>query len=164
MAGGVGRGRWQDLALGMVRAPVLYMIAAALLVNTLRIQLPAPVMQSLHYLANGMIPVALITLGVQLGRTRGLADLKLLSAASIARLIVSPLVAWGLAWAWDRLAPVPLGPVAPILIASLGLPIAVNVYILSIEYHKDADLASQAIFWSTLLSAVTLTGWLLILR
>jgi predicted permease len=42
--------------------------------------------------------------------------------------------------------------------------VAVNVYVISMEYKRDYDLASQIIFATTLLSALTLTLWLLLER
>jgi predicted permease len=44
------------------------------------------------------------------------------------------------------------------------MPVAVNVYILSVEYERDSELASQTIFATTLISALTLTVWLLLVK
>jgi predicted permease len=44
------------------------------------------------------------------------------------------------------------------------MPVAVNVFILAAEYNQDTRLASQTIFWTTALSAVTLTGWLALMH
>ena len=35
--------------------------------------------------------------------------------------------------------------------------VAVNVYILSAEHDRDEDFASQSVFWTTVLSAVTVS-------
>ena len=43
------------------------------------------------------------------------------------------------------------------------MPVAVNVFILASEYNQDSELASQAILWTTILSAITLTAWLAVL-
>jgi len=49
-------------------------------------------------------------------------------------------------------------PLSTILIVAAGLPVAVNVYIVASEYDDlDSALASQTIFWTTLLSALTLS-------
>jgi len=165
---GVGQGNWRLLALAFLKSPVIYAILAALLVSGLHITLPKPVYQSAQYLAGGMVPMALLTLGVQLSRSRGLGQIRPLATISLVRLVLSPLLAAGMvaaASAW--LGPAISGPLqelGPILIASLGLPVAVNVYILSVEYHRDPELASQSIVWTTLLSALTLSVWLLIVR
>ena len=43
------------------------------------------------------------------------------------------------------------------VVISAGLPVAVNVFILSAEYRRDEELASQMVFWTTILSAITLS-------
>ena len=163
---GVGRGGWKELARAFLKSPVIYTIAAALLLKALNISLPRPLYQSISYLSDGLIPVALLALGVQLSRSRAFGQLPSLTAISLARLIFSPLLALGMV----ALAPLlgetiggPIRELAPILVSSMGLPVAVNVYILSSEYGQDPELASRAIFWTTLLSAITLTFWLLVI-
>ena len=47
-------------------------------------------------------------------------------------------------------------PLSALLVVAAGFPVAVNLTILSAEYRRDEDLASQSIFVSTLLSGVTL--------
>jgi malate permease and related proteins len=161
---GVGRGNWKALAEAFLKSPVIYMIAAALLLNAFHIELPRPIYQSIRYLADGLIPVALLTLGVQLSRSKAFGQFRALASVSLTRLVLSPLLAWGMVAATGLMGAVIAGPIqelAPILITSAGLPVAVNVYILSVEYQQDAALASHSIFWTTLLSAATLTAWLL---
>jgi len=149
--------RWRERLLSVLKAPVLYAVGAALLLNALHLELPAPIYFPLGQLANGLVPIALLTLGVQLSRVRLGGQIGALTAASAVRLIVAPLLALGLAWVW------PGGPseqVFPVLICAAALPVAVNVYILAMEYRRRPELASLIVFWSTLVSAVTLTAWL----
>jgi predicted permease len=77
------------------------------------------------------------------------------------RLMLAPLVAVLMVAAWSAFSPAGLGTLGPVMIIAAGMPVAVNVYVLSVEYQRDSDLASQTIFLTTLLSALTLTGWLL---
>lgn len=164
---GAGQGNWRLLARAFLRSPVVYTIAAALLLASLQVRLPQPLYQSARYLSDGMIPVALLTLGVQLSRSRAVGQIKPLAAISLARLVFAPLLAAGMVAASTWLGPAVSGPLrelGPVLVASMGLPVAVNVYILSIEYHQDPELASQSIVWTTLLSAITLSLWLLLVR
>jgi predicted permease len=114
-------------------------------------------------LADGLIPVALLTLGVQLSQVRISSHLGALSALAIARLLLSPLLAAGLAAVGQLLLPETLA-VAPVLVVAAGLPVAVNVYILSAEYDREPELASQMVFWTTLVSALTVTAWLVLYR
>ena len=164
---GVGKGGWKELVQAFLKSPVIYTIAVALLLKALRIPLPGPLYQSASYLAGGLIPVALLALGVQLSRSHAFGQLQPLTAITLARLVFSPLLALGMV----AVAPVfgaaiadPIRELGPILVTSMGLPVAVNVYILSSEYGQDPELASRAIFWTTLFSAFTLTFWLVAVR
>jgi hypothetical protein len=70
----------------------------------------------------------------------------------------------GLLALWNALTGADLGVAGPVLIIAAGMPVAVNVFILAAEYDQDSRLASQSIFWTTALSALTLTAWLALLR
>jgi len=75
------------------------------------------------------------------------------------RLVIAPLLA---------LAMLPLftfsRDVGAVLVATAGLPIAVNVFILSAQYRTQEAFASQIVTGSTLLSAVSQSVWLTLLR
>ena len=147
------------VVLRMVRVPVVVAVAAGLALRWLRVELPVPVGKPLGYLADGLIPVALLTLGAQLSRSSFAAQLGRLSALTAMRLVVSPLIA---------AAMMPLFGFPPevgaVLVVAAGLPMAINVYIIAAEYEHDAELASQAVLWTTLASAVTLSVLLAVYR
>jgi predicted permease len=69
--------------------------------------------------------------------------LKLLALPAITAGVVFAL---GL-WPW---------PGAMLIVASAG-PTAVNTLLMAIEQNGDAELAADCVFWTTLLSAVTVT-------
>ncbi|MGQ9488528.1 MAG: AEC family transporter [Armatimonadota bacterium] len=75
------------------------------------------------------------------------------------RLVFAPLLA---------LALLPLfglpADIGKVLAATAGLPIAVNVFILSAQYRTREVFASQVVTTSTLLSAITQSVWLTVLR
>jgi len=158
-----GQNGWQGALKQSLKAPVVYAILGGLLLNKLGIALPQPVRIPVDILADGLIPVALLTLGVQISQVRIPSHLGTLSALTIARLLLSPLVAAGLAAIGQLLLP-EISAVAPILVVAAGLPVAVNVYVLSAEYDREPELASQMVFWTTLASALTVTAWLVIYR
>lgn len=157
------RACWKARLLDLLKAPVLYAVGVALLLNVLHIKLPEPIYFPLGQLANGLVPVALLTLGVQLSRVRLGGKVGALTAASAVRLIVAPLLAFGLAWVWPGDLDGQAGQVFPVLICAAALPVAVNVYILAMEYGRRPELASLIVFWSTIVSAITLTVWLVVL-
>ncbi|GIV14775.1 MAG: transporter [Armatimonadota bacterium] len=143
----------------IARLPVIYALAGALLLNALSIQLPQPLMIPLDYMANALVPVALLTLGTQLGRGIGRLSVVLVALPVTLRLVCAPLLA---------LAMLPLfafpKDIATVLIATAGLPIAVNVFILSTQYRTQEAFASQIVTASTLLSAVSQSVWLALLH
>lgn len=141
---------------GMAKVPVVYAVIVALLLRGLTINLPTQLMSPLRYLSDGLIPIALITLGVQLARTRLSSNLLPLTSVTVMRLLVSPMMAAVLALIFGFGA-----HLSQILIVAAGFPVAVNVYLLAAEYQQGEELASQSIFISTLLSAVTLSILLL---
>lgn len=142
-----------------LRLPVIHAILAALLLRFLDLQLIVQLRQPLEHLANGLIPVALLTLGVQLSRSPLIRTSSALLALSGTRLLVSPLLAWGMA-PWLGLTP----SLVAIFTVAAGLPVAVNVAIIAAEYKLEQTLAAQAILWTTLLSAFTLSVLLATLR
>jgi predicted permease len=158
-----GRQGWRGALKQSLKAPAIYATLIGLMLNTLGIVLPRPVRIPVDILADGLIPVALLTLGVQLSQVRISSHLGALSALAIARLLLSPLLAAGLAAVGQLLLPETLA-VAPVLVVAAGLPVAVNVYILSAEYDREPELASQMVFWTTLVSALTMTAWLVLYR
>ncbi|MCL5996903.1 MAG: AEC family transporter [Chloroflexi bacterium] len=159
-----GRSHWSDVVKGFLKVPVVWAVVAALVLIVLKVELPRPIRDPMTYLSDGLIPVALVTLGVQLARSRFGAQLKTVSLVTAIRLLLSPLLAVVMAAVWSQLSPATINPVAPVMVIAAGMPVAVNVYILSVEYARDSELASRAIFATTLLSALTLTFWLLIVK
>jgi hypothetical protein len=145
--------------VNLVKVPVLWVIVIAGLLNLTGVELPQAVRVPVDQLANGLIPVALLTLGVQLSRSRLTGRLLPLILVMAVRLLVAPALAAALVLVWWGLD----GTTAAILVATSGLPVAVNVFILCAEYRRDEEFASQLVFWSTLLSAATVSGLLLLL-
>jgi malate permease and related proteins len=151
----------KDMLRGLFSVPLVYAIAGALVINVMAIQIPDFLWAPMRYLAGALVPVALMTLGVQLSRSRiSVNFLFPISAAAVIRLLISPLLAVGLAALWTVIWPGGLDGVYGVLIIAMALPIAVNVSILSIQYNREPEMVSQMVFLSTVLSALTMTVWL----
>lgn len=154
-----GQAHRVNLLRSIARLPVIYALAAALLLNAFSVRLPQPLMIPLGYMADALVPVALLTLGTQIGKGIGRPPVGLLAIPIALRLVFAPLVA---------LALLPLfglpADIGKVLVATAGLPIAVNVFILSAQYRTQEVFASQVVTTSTLLSAITQSVWLTVLR
>jgi predicted permease len=113
----------------------------------------------LKYFHDGLVAVALVTLGVQLSKTRATAALPRLGPALALRLLGGPLVACALAplFAFE-------GELAKTMILSASFPTAVNTALLAHEFKADTEYAAGAVFWSTLLSMITVTVLITILK
>jgi malate permease and related proteins len=113
----------------------------------------------LSYLADGLVAFALLTLGVQLAKTKPPAPRGTLGITLFIRLIGGPLVATGLTWLFGF-----QGEIAAILIVGAAAPTAVNTALLAHEFKADHRFAAAAVLYSTLFAAVIVTGLLAVLR
>ena len=50
------------------------------------------------------------------------------------------------------------------MILSTSFPTAVNTAMIAHEFGADAEFATDTVFWSTMLSMVTVTGLVVLLR
>lgn len=113
----------------------------------------------LKYFHDGLVAVALVTLGVQLSKTRATAALPRLGPALALRLLGGPLVAWALV-PWFHFE----GELAQTMILSASFPTAVNTALIAHEFQADTEYAAGAVFWSTLLSMISVTVLITVLK
>ncbi len=155
--GGIGQA-----LLGYFKLPMIYAIGAGLLVRELGTQPPpglAWLDQSMSLAADGMVSIALITLGAQLAKEPRWPKWRMIGPIVIIKLIAVPagtgLVVWMMGlWPW---------PGAQLVLAAAG-PTAINTLLLTIELDGDADSMADAVFWTTLACALTVTVTLGILH
>ncbi|WOO39895.1 AEC family transporter [Rubellicoccus peritrichatus] len=148
-----------DFIKVLLPVPVTWAIVLALIIRSTNLHVPEPLFTPLSYLGDGLIPVALLTLGVQLRRSLGgSGDFIFLTVGMLLRLLLGPLIVFAVA----ILLPLPEEG-RQVLILSGVLPVAVNVYILAARYESNASLASQLVFWSTVLSPIGFVAVLLFL-
>jgi predicted permease len=100
-----------------------------------------------------------VTLGVQLSQTKP-APLQapLLSCLAV-RLLIAPVIAFGI----TLLLHFPK-EVAAVIILTAGAPTAVNSALLAHEFGGDRRFATASVYYSTLLSMITVTVCLAVLR
>jgi hypothetical protein len=94
----------------------------------------------------------LLLLGMQLSGNGRRAHIGLLGLVAVMRLVVSPLIAWGLTASFGL-------PAAAVQagILEAAMPSAVLNSILATQYDVEPDFVSSAILVTTLLSPLTLT-------
>jgi malate permease and related proteins len=149
-----GWNEWKKGVWTILKLPILYALALALLIRGLDINLPDALMTPLKWVADGMMPIALLTLGAQLGKAGiSLKHPKQLWITVWARLLLCPLLAFLLIHAMGL-----QGLVARVLFVSSAFPTAVATVLFGIEYDKEPTFAADVVAITTLLSAVTVAG------
>lgn len=144
-----------------MKNPIIYTIIVAFLIRGIKFQLPSQITDVLNYLGNSLVPVVLLTLGIQLSRTKLIKDFIPVVILIMMRLCIAPFLAFLI------ISVIPFGftdDIKTLLIILAGTPVAVNVMMLALEYERNAEFASQIVFWTTLLSSVSISVLLLILN
>ena len=148
----------KDAALGLLKIPTLYAVLLAILVNSLGIQLPDPIMRAVNLAAGGTIPLMLILLGVELTRVQLTGSVRAMQLSVVLRLLIAPLIALFLAGLFGLNGYARQGSVT-----EAAMPSMVSATVLATEYQLDSRLVTAIIFISTLLSPLTLTPLLVFL-
>ena len=151
---------WRAL-MKVLRQPTLYAVAAGALCRVFEVPVKSVtwLWQPLDLLQAGLIGFALLTLGVQMSQTKPAPFRAALWSAISIRLVLGPLIAVALVCLFGF---PPL--VAASLILASGAPTAVNTALLAHEFGGDVSFATSAVYYSTLLSLVTTTANLALLR
>jgi len=139
-------------ALGRaVTAPMTVAAWLAIAANLGDVTLPLVAERPLELVADALIPVMLLTLGIQLVAT-GLPSVnRALSVSIVAKLGVAPLVAAAVI----RLLDVDGDPAAAVIIQS-AMPPAVFCALLALEHDFETERVTSAVVASTLISIITL--------
>lgn len=137
----------------VIQMPTVYTITCAVLFKFLPFDFTAtPIWSALDYLRSGLVAIALITLGVQLSKTRINLKMKIPYLSAIFRLLGGPAAALILIKLFGF-----EGVTAQAVFIASSTPTAVNTALLSVECKGDVDFAVQTVTISTLFSAVTMT-------
>lgn len=142
----------QEAVRQVLSMPLLYAVTLGIVLSITDASLPAPLLTALRYLGDGLIPVALVTLGVQLAEQSALQDGTALGVAAFLRLVVSPLSMVAIVH-WLGIP----SELARVLILGAAVPTAVNTALLAIEFQVNPTLAAAIVLVTTLFSALTVT-------
>lgn len=149
------------VALSLSKNPLLAAPFAAALIPLTGLTLPVPVETFLKLLGGTASPCALVALGLFLGEKQAASvDTRSVVLLVCLKLIVKPLIAWGLATFVFRL-PSLLTHMAVLMAA---LPTGTGPFMLAEFYGREAQVTSRVILVSTILSVVTLPAYLAVAR
>ncbi len=126
----------------------------ALLLFFAHIELPGFVNTALFTLGDATTPLAMLILGATIAAMplRELFEEKRVYLFVAVKLLAVPVLVWLLLKPW-----LPAGDIiGSILVVLSGMPVATNATMLSVEYGGDIKLVSQGIFFTTVLSVLTI--------
>jgi predicted permease len=117
--------------------------------------IPAPIAAYLNIFAAALTPCALFAIGLGLSLEGIRSSFPASVALAAVKLVIMPMIVYGLCAASGL---DPLYTIAAVVCAAV--PTAKTVYILAGEYKVDEPLVAATVSITTLLSVVTLLGWL----
>jgi len=145
--------------ISILKMPMIWGSVAGLLWQYLHIPLPENMYNAISLVGNASIPLTMIIMGMQLAeiKPRNLQRSRV-SLAVIVRLILSPIIAWAIAY---FLGVDPL--LSKVMIIQAAMPAAAITTIYALQYDCEPDMVSSITLVGTLLSIITLSILLTIL-
>jgi predicted permease len=134
------------------KMPSIYVISTVALVKIFSINVPDLFLVPLGYVSKGFVGIALVTLGAQLSEIKFEIKIRDILIPSLTRLIISPLLGFLFVFAMGI-----EGILARALIIGVSTPSAVNTALIAKEFNNEPEYASQIVFMSTILSALTVS-------
>ena len=132
--------------------PAILAVPAAFIMAATESTLPTAADRFIGLLSDAMIPVMLLTLGIQLASTRVAAGWRRLSFITTAKLVLSPLVFLAVAFLF-RLEGVPRD--SGLVLAAM--PTAVLVGLVGLEFDLETEVASAAILVTSVVAMGSLS-------
>ena len=157
-----GQHGWEAMkkaCINVLKNPIILGILAGLPFSLLQITIPTIPLKAIDSVAATATPIALLVVGAGFEGTKVLAKIKPTVIASAVKLVVLPAVFLPLAIALGF-----TGAEMVAVLIMLGSPATVSCYIMAKNMDNDGELSTSIIVLTTLLSSITLTGWIFVLR
>lgn len=145
--------------VNVMKNPIILGIFAGLPFTLLHIQVPAIPLKAITYVSNTATPIALLVIGAGFKGSSAITKIKPTLAATFIKLVAIPAVFFPIALS--------LGFRQSELVAilvMLGSPTTVTCYIMAKNMGNDEVLTSSIVVLATLMSSITLTGWIYLLK
>ena len=145
--------------VNILKNPIIIGILLGVPFSVFDIPIPAIPTRTISYIAQTATPIALIAIGAGFDSQQALTRLKPSLVATVIKLVILPVIFLPVAIGMG------FGPseIVAILIM-VGAPATVSGYIMAKNMDNDYVLSSNIIVLSTLLSSVTLTLWVFVLK
>ena len=148
-----GHGNVRTAFSRLLRVPAVYALAAAVIVLATGVSVPTAVMRPIGLLSDAAIPMMLLVLGMQLERATLPKHPAAVAAAVVLSLVLAPIIAFGLTAALGL-----AGAARKAAIMEASMPAAVITTVIALEFDLDANLATSVVFFTTVLSPITLVA------
>lgn len=152
-------GKIKDACLNIIKNPIIIGICLGLIASLVKLNLPVIGDRTLDYIARTATPIALLAIGAGFDTKEAIKKLKPALGASFIKLIGLPMIFLPIAYAIGFAE----SEMVAILIM-LASPTTVSCYIMAKNMDNDEVLTSNVVVLTTLLSSVTLTLWIFVLR
>ena len=149
----------KKLLVGVVTNPIILGIAAGMIWSLLRLPMPVILSKSVHYIASTATPLALLVLGATFKGREALQKIGPTIAAAFLKLVAIPAAIFPFA--------IHMGFRGSELVAimiMLASPTTVTCYIMAKNMGGDDTLSASVVMTATLLSSVTLTLWVFVMK
>ena len=152
-----GGGSVKTAVFNVLTIPMPYAFGLALWLNASATSLPTPIMKAADVLGDGIIPAALVILGLQLGSAKLNGRWLPIITATFTRFFIGAAVAYGVTLLFGL-----QGLTRQVFIMQASMPAGILSGVLSTEFGGDPEYATAVILVTTLFSALFLSGLLLL--
>lgn len=145
--------------INVIKNPIIIGILTGCIFAFCRIPIPYIPLKVISNIGGTASPIALLVVGATFEGRKALAKIKPTMVATIIKLVILPLIFFPFA----IMAGFRSSELVAILVM-LGSPTTVSCYIMAKNMKNDYVLTSSIIVMATLLSSVTLTAWIFVLK
>ena len=154
-----GGGAIRAACINVLKNPIILGILAGLPFSLFGISIPTIPLKTITSISNTATPIALLVVGAGFEGRKALSKIKPTVIASLIKLVILPAVFLPIAIACGL-----AGAEMIAILIMVGSPTTVSCYIMAKNMDNDGELTSSIILLTTLLSSVTLTFWIFLLR
>ena len=143
----------------MCKNPIILGILAGIIASIINLDLPTIIDKTIESVAKLATPLALLVIGASFEGSKAIAKIKITLVGCLIKLVIQPAIFLPVAVAMG------FGPEKLVaILIMLGAPTTPSCYIMAKAMHNDEVLTSSIVVMSTLLSSVTITAWIFILK
>lgn len=152
-------GKIKGSLINIAKNPIIIGILLGLACSLARLRIPTIPAKTIDYIARTATPMALIAVGAGFNVNEALIRIKPALGATFIKLVGLPLIYLPIAYRLGF-----TGSEMVSILVMLAAPSTVSCYVMAKNMHNDGILTSNIIVLTTLLSSLTLTLWIFILK